>query len=135
MRLLAAVALISGLYDLLLGGALLFALSETQLLLDVPAPRYPLNANLNGLFALAVGAGYLAVWRRPQESLWYLWIMGVFLKGGGAILLVLDQVLRDSPPVFLLFAAADGALAALTVYAIVRYPGEAVKTAEDETPA
>lgn len=120
MRLLRFVALLSGVYDLLLGGALLFALDETVRLLGVPPPRFPINANLNGLFALAVGAGYFAVLRAPEQGRFYLWIMGPFLKGGGAVLFVLDFVLRGSPPVFLLFAVSDGALAALTAFALTR---------------
>lgn len=120
MRLLRFVALLSGLYDLLLGGALLFALDETVRLLGVPPPKFPINANLNGLFALAVGAGYLAILREPERGRFYLWIMGPFLKGGGAVLFVLDFALRGSPPAFLLFAAGDGALAALTAFALTR---------------
>ena len=120
MKLLRAVALISGIYDLLLGGSLLFALEDTRILLGVEEPRFPIQANLNGLFALAVGAGYFAVWKCPQDHIWYLWIMGVLLKGGGAILFLLDQLLRDSPPAFLLFAGSDGGLALLTLYALTR---------------
>ena len=120
MRLLRFVALLSGVYDLLLGGALLFALDETVRLLGVPPPRFPINANLNGLFALAVGAGYFAILRAPERGRFYLWIMGPFLKGGGAVLFVLDFVLRGSPPVFLLFAVSDGALASLTAFALTR---------------
>lgn len=120
MRLLRLVAAVSGAYDLLLGGALLFALDETVRLLGVPAPRFPINANLNGLFALAVGAGYFALLSDPERGRAYLWIMGPFLKGGGAVLFVLDFLLRDSPPVFLLFALGDGTLAAATVFALTR---------------
>lgn len=125
MRLLRFVALLSGVYDLLLGGALLFALDETVRVLGVPPPRFPINANLNGLFALAVGAGYLAILRAPERGRFYLWIMGPFLKGGGAVLFVLDFALRGSPPVFLLFAVSDGALAALTAFALTRRTGPA----------
>ncbi len=106
--------------DVLLGRALLFALPEVQGLLDLPTPRFPVNANLNGLFALAVGAGYFAVWRRPADFGWYFWIMGVCLKGGGTLFLILDQVLRGSPPAFLLVAVTDGTLAVLTLYALTR---------------
>ena len=120
MRLLFAVVLASGIYDVLLGGALLFALDEVQQMLGTEPPRFPINANLNGLFALAVGVGYFAILKNPQDHRWYLWIMGPLLKGGGALLFVLDFTLRNSPPVFLGFAASDGALAALTAVALVR---------------
>ena len=120
MRLLRAVVLASAAYDLLLGGALLFALGEVQALLGIGPPRFPVNANLNGLFAMAIGAGYLVVLQRPWERRWYLWIMGPFLKGAGALLFVLDFLLRGSPAVFLVFALTDGALAALTAFALAR---------------
>ena len=127
MRLLRLVAVVSGAYDLLLGGALLFAPGETARLLGVPEPEFPIHANLNGLFALAVGAGYFTVLRDPERGRAYLWIMGPFLKGGGAVLFVLDFLLRGSPPVFLLFALSDGTLAAATVFALTRRraPGSA----------
>lgn len=120
MRLLFAVVLVSGVYDVLLGGALLFALEEVRQVFGTEPPRFPIHANLNGLFALAVGIGYFAVLRNPEQHRWYLWIMGPFLKGGGALLFVLDFLLRSSPAGFLIFAVADGALAAITAVALVR---------------
>ena len=45
--------------------------------------------------------------------------MGPVLKGGGTLLFVLDFALRDSPPLFLAFAASDGVLAAVTVVALL----------------
>lgn len=120
VRLLVGVVLISGIYDVLLGGALLFALEEVRQLFGTEPPRFPIHANLNGLFALSIGMGYFAILKRPAEHRWYLWIMGPVLKGGGALLFVLDFVLRGSPAVFLVFAASDGALAALTAIALVR---------------
>lgn len=120
MRLLFAVVLISGIYDVLLGGALLFALEEVRQVFATEPPRFPIHANLNGLFALAIGIGYFAVLRNPERHRWYLWIMGPFAKGGGALLLILDSVLRSSPPAFLIFAVSDGALAAVTAVALLR---------------
>lgn len=119
LRLLTLVVLASAIYDLVLGGALLFALDEVGALLGIEPPRFRINQNLNGLFAMAVGAGYLAVLRNPWERRWYLWIMGPALKGGGALLFVLDFLLRGSPPVFLAFAACDGILAVATVFVLV----------------
>ena len=51
--------------------------------------------------------------------------MGPVLKGGGALLFVLDFLLRDSPPLFLTFAAADGVLAAVTAVALLAAPRRA----------
>ncbi len=99
---------------------MLFALDAFTALFGVAPPEHPINANLNGLFATAVGIGYLAVLRRPDENRWYLWIMGPGLKGGGALLFTLDFLLRGSPASFLLFAVSDGLLAVLTWLALRR---------------
>ncbi len=120
MRLLLGVVVVSGIYDVLLGGALLFALDEVRQLFGTEPPRFPIHANLNGLFALAVGLGYFAILRNLEANRWYIWIMGPVLKGGGALLFVLDFLLRDSPPLFLAFAVSDGVLAAVTAVALVR---------------
>ena len=120
MKLLLGVVVVSGIYDVLLGGALLFALDEVRQLFGTEPPRFPIHANLNGLFALAVGLGYFAILRNLEANRWYIWIMGPVLKGGGALLFVLDFLLRDSPPLFLAFAASDGVLAAVTAVALVR---------------
>jgi hypothetical protein len=48
--------------------------------------------------------------------------MGPGLKGAGAAAFLLDYALRGSPRSFLLFAASDGALALLTLVALVRTP-------------
>ena len=44
--------------------------------------------------------------------------MGPFLKGAGAAAFLLDYFLRGSPSSFLLFAASDGTLALITLYAL-----------------
>ncbi len=119
MRLLFAVVVVSGIYDVLLGGALLFALEEVRRLFGTEPPLFPIHANLNGLFALGIGLGYFAILKNLEANRWYIWIMGPLLKGGGALLFVLDFVLRGSPPVFLVFAASDGALAAITTVALL----------------
>ena len=118
MKLLLGVVVVSGIYDVLLGGALLFALEEVRQLFGTEPPRFPVHANLNGLFALAVGLGYFAILRNLEANRWYIWIMGPVLKGGGALLFVLDFLLRDSPALFLVFAASDGVLAAVTAVAL-----------------
>jgi hypothetical protein len=41
------------------------------------------------------------------------------LKGAGAVTFLADYFLRGSPRSFLLFAASDGLLAAVTLYALL----------------
>ena len=119
MRLLRGVVVASGIYDVLLGGALLFALDPVRQLFGTEPPLFPIHANLNGLFALAIGIGYFAILKNLEANRWYVWIMGPLLKGGGALLFVLDFAVRNSPPVFLVFAASDGLLAVITAVALV----------------
>ncbi len=133
VALLRAVVALSGVYDVALGVAMLLALDDLARLLDLPAPLYPIHANLNGLFALAIGIGYFSILRRPQQARWYLWVMGPFLKGAGAILLLLDFVLRGSPASFLAFAAADAVVASLNGFALVRTAGTGAP--EPDVPA
>ncbi len=116
---LAAVAAVSGLYDFVVGALLLFAGDTLAGLFGVPPATPPIFSNLNGLFLLAVGAGYWYPWRDPDRYRGYLWVMGPWLKGGGAALFVFDYVYRGSPASFLLFAASDGVLAAWTLYALL----------------
>jgi hypothetical protein len=59
-------------------------------------------------------------WRDPVRYRGYLWVMGPVLKGAGATAFVVDHVLRGSPRSFLLFAASDGTLALLTLWALIR---------------
>ena len=119
MKLLFVVVVVSGVYDVLLGGALLFALEPVRQLFGTEPPRFPIHANLNGLFALAIGLGYFATLRNLHANRWYIWIMGPLLKGGGALLFVLDVLWRGSPSLFLTFAASDGALAAVATVALL----------------
>jgi len=90
-------------------------------LFDVPLPAPPIHADLNGIFLIAIAAGYLIPYRRPESSggRAYLWVMGPLLKGAGAAAFVLDYVFRHSPRSFLLFAVSDGTLALLTLAALV----------------
>ena len=76
-------------------------------------------SDLNGIFLLSVGLGYYLPWREPERYRGYMWIMGPILKGAGAMVFVVDYLLRGSPSSFLLFAASDGALALLTLYALL----------------
>ena len=109
----------SGVYDVCLGVALLAARPWLAQAFGVPAPIPPIHADLNGLFTLAIGAGYILPYRDPEHYRGYLWIMGPALKGAGAAWFVADVALRGSPGSYLLFAGADGALALLTLWALL----------------
>ena len=115
---LSTVAAVSGLYDFIVGAFLLLASDRLTLLFGVPPAHPRIFADLNGLFLMAVGAGYALPWREPERYRGYMWVMGPGLKGGGAAAFVLDYLLRNSPRSFLLFAASDGALALLTLAAL-----------------
>lgn len=86
----------------------------------VPPPQPPIHADLNAVFVTIVGFGYLLPFRDPERYRAYLWLMGPLLKGGGAVVFVLDYLFRNSPRSFLLFAASDGALALITLVALVQ---------------
>ena len=90
-------------------------------LFAVPLPVPPIFADLNGVFLLAVAAGYAIPYREPDSTggRAYLWTMGPLLKGAGALTFILDYFVRHSPASFLLFALSDGTLALLTLWALV----------------
>ena len=121
MNRLRLIAAVSGIYDALIGIAMLVGRPLLAQLFDVPLPTPPIHADLNGIFLLAVAAGYLIPYREPESrgGRAYLWVMGPLLKGGGALVFVLDYWLRHSPSAFLLFAASDGALALATLWALI----------------
>ena len=116
---LSGVAAVSGLYDLVVGALLLLAPGILASAFGVPAASPRIFSDLNALFLLAVGIGYYLPWREPERYRGYMWVMGPVLKGAGAMLFVADYLWRGSPASFLLFAASDGALALLTLYALV----------------
>lgn len=116
---LSRIAAISGLYDAVVGALLLCVPSWLAATFGVPPASPRIFSDLNGLFLLAVGAGYYLPWREPERYRGYLWVMGPFLKGAGAAAFVLDHVIRHSPRSFLLFAASDGVVAAITLYALI----------------
>ena len=117
---LSRIAGISGLYDFIVGALLLCVPGWLASAFSVPPATPRIFSDLNGLFLLAVGAGYYLPWRYPDRYRGYLWVMGPFLKGAGAVTFILDYLLRGSPASFLLFAASDGTLALLTLYALMR---------------
>jgi len=119
-RRLQVVAAVSLAYDALVGVMMLAGRPLLAQIFSVPLPVPPIHADLNGLFLLAVAAGYLIPYREPDSTggRLYMWVMGPLLKGGGALVFILDYVLRHSPASFLLFAVSDGAMAALTLWAL-----------------
>jgi hypothetical protein len=120
-RVLAAV---SGIYDAIVGVTMLAGRPLLSRLFAVALPQPPIHADLNGIFLVAVSAGYLIPYREPDSASGraYLWTMGPLLKGAGALTFVIDYYVRHSPPAFLLFAASDGTLALLTLWALLRRP-------------
>jgi hypothetical protein len=116
---LSLIAGISGLYDLVVGAFLLLAADSLASMFGVPPASPRIFSDLNGLFLVAVGAGYYFPWRDPARYRGYLWVMGPFLKGAGAVAFLLDYFFRGSPPSFLIFAASDGSLALLTLWALM----------------
>ena len=117
---LATVALISGVYDSVVGAFLLLMPDTLATVFGVPPASPRIFSDLNGLFLLAVGVGYALPWREPQRYRGYMWVMGPLLKGAGATIFLVDYFWRGSTASFLLFAASDGALALLTLYALLR---------------
>lgn len=116
---LRAIALVSLIYDALLGVGLLAGRPLLVQWFGVPDPVPPIHADLNGLFTLAIAAGYWLPYRDPDRYRGYLWVMGPMLKGAGAALFLADYLLRGSPPSYLLFAAADGTLALVTLWGLL----------------
>jgi hypothetical protein len=120
---LSGIAAISGLYDGVVGALLLCVPDRLAALFGVPLASPRIFSDLNALFLLAVGAGYYLPWRDPVRYRGYLWVMGPMLKGAGAAVFLADYYFRGSPASFLLFAASDGLIAAVTLYALLATSG------------
>jgi hypothetical protein len=133
---LRIVAAVSGVYDAIVGVTMLVGRPLLSQLFGVPLPQPPIHADLNGIFLLAVAAGYVIPFRRPESPAGrtYLWVMGPLLKGAGAIAFVLDHVVRGSPRSFLLFAASDGLLALWTLAALVTSGAVAAASTSTQVP-
>ncbi|HEU4935557.1 MAG TPA: hypothetical protein VFT39_03820 [Vicinamibacterales bacterium] len=122
---LSRIAAISGLYDGIVGALLLCLPDWLASAFGVPPASPRIFSDLNALFLLAVGIGYYLPCKDPVRYRGYLWVMGPFLKGAGAVAFVVDYFVRGSPASFLLFAASDGALALVTLYGLlVERPGK-----------
>lgn len=119
MRALRTVAALSAIYDGLLGAGLLLAAEPLAAVFGVPPVRPAIFGDTNGLFLVAIGAGYLLPYRDPVRYRAYLWLMGPWLKGLGALAFVRDYFVRSSPTTFLLFALSDGLLAVATLWALL----------------
>jgi hypothetical protein len=120
---LKTLAIVSGVYDLLLAVATLFAARPLAAAFGAPAPVPLVNAQLNGVFTLTLAAGYFWAAGDPSARRGYFWVAGVLAKGLGAALFVWDHFTQGSPPSFLLFAASDGFLALLTLALLLRSRG------------
>jgi hypothetical protein len=123
VKFLSVVARISLIYDLTVGIVMLAATDVLASVFGVPPPTPILFAKLLGIFLICVGLGYIAPMRDPLRHRAYLWIFGPLLKGAGALAFILDYVLNGSPRAFLLFAASDGTLAAVTLWGLLRLSG------------
>ncbi len=119
---LRLLALVSAYYDFALAAVMLLLAPRTAALFGAPPPVPLVNAQLNGVFTLSLGAGYLWAARDIASRRGYLWFAGVLAKGLGAMLFVIDHFSQRSPIAFLLFAAIDGSLAVLTLVLLLRRP-------------
>ena len=117
----SAIAVASAIYDGLVAVMLVAGRPLMAQIFAVPLPQPPIHADLNGLFLFAVAVGYVIPYREPDSlaGRTYLWVMGPLLKGLGALTFIADYVIRHSPASFLLFAVSDGAMALLTLWALV----------------
>jgi hypothetical protein len=117
---LRALAWISGVYDLALAIPMLTLAPTLARVFGAPPPSPLINAQLNGVFTLALGCGYFWAAGDVQARRGYLWVAGVLAKGLGATLFIWDHFTQASPASFLLFAASDGGLAVLTLALLLR---------------
>ena len=117
---LRALAVLGGIYDLLLSVPMLLVPEFTARMFGAPPPVPVLNAQLNGLFTLTLALGYFWCAQDVEARRGYLWVAGVFVKVTGAALFIGDHFLRGSPSSFLLFAATDGSIGLVTLAALLR---------------
>jgi hypothetical protein len=122
---LRTLALVSGVYDLLLGVSMLAAAPALARLFGAPAPVPLVNAWLNGSFTLTLAGGYFWAAGDMAARRGYLWWAGVFAKGLGALVFLIDHFVNGSPASYLLFVFTDGTLALLTLALLLRQPQRA----------
>src|SRR5438270_13781361 len=81
------IAAVSGIYDGLIGVTMLAGRPLLARIFAVALPTPPIHADLNGIFLLAIAAGYLIPYHEPDSrgGRAYLWVMGPLLKGTGAV--------------------------------------------------
>ena len=93
MNRLRTIAAVSGIYDALVGVAMLAGRPLLAQIFAVPLPTPPIHADLNGVFLVAVAVGYLIPYRDPgsRGGRAYMWVMGPLLKGAGALVFSSDQ--------------------------------------------
>ena len=121
MNRIRTIAVVSLVYDASIGVAMIAGRPLLSRLFEVPLPQPPIHADLNGVFLLAVAVGYLIPYQEPYSTggRGYLWTMGPLLKGLGSAAFLIDYFVRHSPASFLIFAAGDGTMAALTLWALL----------------
>ena len=119
-RALRTLALVSGVYDLLLAVPMLLIAPQVAAMMGAPPPVPLINAQLSGVFTLSLAAGYFWAARDVEGRRGYLWVAGVLAKALGAALFVLDHFQNASPASFLLFAVTDGSLAVVTAILLLR---------------
>src|SRR3954470_20909069 len=88
---LRALAVVSGFYDLALAAGMLLFAPALARMMGAPPPVPLINAQLNGVFTLALGVGYFWAARDVEGRRGYLWVAGVLAKGLGAALFLLDH--------------------------------------------
>ena len=116
----SVVAGISLVYDLSIGLALLAAADRFASPFGVAVPEPRTFVTLTGVFLVCVGLGYSQPMRDPERHRAYLWIFGPLLKGAGAAVFVWEHVVNGAPASYLLFASTDGALALVTLWALLK---------------
>jgi hypothetical protein len=117
---LRTLAVVSGVYDVLLALPLLVAPVAVAQLFGAPPPSPVINAQLNGVFTLTLGAGYFWAAADAEARRGYFWCAGVLAKGLGGPLFLYDHFVRHSPASFLVFALSDTTLALVTLALLLK---------------
>jgi hypothetical protein len=117
---LKTLAIVSGVYDLLLALPMLVASPALAQAFGSPPPVPLVNAQLNGVFTLTLAVGYFWAAQDAEERRGYFWVAGVLAKGLGAGLFLWDHFTQGSPATFLLFVATDGLLALWTLAILLK---------------